>query len=138
MRTMSKSYNELIKLDDFADRLKYLSLQGAVGTKTFGGHRSLNQMLYKFQEWQRVRRQVILRDDGFDLGHPEYPIGGVVYVHHINPITIEDILNRDPIVFDLRNLISCSFQTHNQIHYGDGKVQKEFVERKENDTCLWR
>lgn len=138
MRTMNKSYGELISFDKFSDRLKYLSLQGAVGAKTFGGHRSLNQMLYKFPEWKRVRREVILRDDGFDLGHPEHPIGGVVYVHHINPITIEDILNRDPIVFDLRNLISCSFQTHNQIHYGDGKVQNEFVERRENDTCLWR
>lgn len=138
MRTMSKSYNELISFDKFSDRLKYLSLQGTVGAKTFGGHRSLNQMLYKFPEWKRVRREVILRDDGFDLAHPEYPIGGVVYVHHINPITIEDILNRDLIVFDLRNLISCSFQTHNQIHYGDGKVQNEFVERRENDTCLWR
>lgn len=138
MRTMSKSYGELISFDKFSDRLEYLSLQGVVGAATFGGHRYLNQMLYKFPEWKRVRREAILRDDGFDLAHPEHPIGGVVYVHHINPITIEDILNRDPIVFDLRNLISCSFRTHNQIHYGDGKVQNEFVERRENDTCLWR
>lgn len=137
MRT-TKSYSELIKIPSFQERLDYLRISGFVGDQTFGGHRLLNQILYSCPEWRKIRREVILRDDGLDLAHPDYEIAGRIYVHHINPITVDDILNRSRKVFDLENLVSCSFETHNAIHYGSENPKPVFVERKENDTCPWR
>lgn len=137
--TLYKTYSELIKIESFEERFDYLSLSGVVGETTFGSRRYLNQMLYKDPKWRSTRREVILRDDGCDLAHSEYPINGAVYIHHINPITIEDILEERPCVFDLDNLISTSFKTHNAIHYGSKELlPKTFVTRKQYDTCPWR
>lgn len=135
-----KTYSELIHLRTFAERFDYLSLQGIVGDMTFGSHRQINQILYNCPEWKSVRRQVILRDNGCDLGIPERPISGKILVHHMNPITVEDILERRFCVFDLENLISCSMNTHNAIHYGDDSIVRAnvFVTRKPDDTCPWR
>ncbi len=138
---MTRYYHECIRFDSFEDRYKYLRLVGLVGDPTFGGHRPLNQILYKMPEWRRVRRDIIIRDNGCDLAHPDFELTGRVpaYVHHINPITIEDILERNPIVFDPENLIVCSFQTHQAIHYGNSEgIPKLPIERKPNDTCPWR
>lgn len=135
-----KTYSELIKLSSFEDRFCYLALNGNVCDITFNGHRYLNQMLYHSNTWKRVRRRVIIRDNGFDLGCDGYPINGIIIIHHINPVTIDDIIERRPIVFDLENLISTSHNTHNAIHYGDEKqiLQKMVINRKKNDTCPWR
>lgn len=140
MKKMSfKTYSELIKLQTFQERFDYLLIGGIVGDTTFGGHRYLNQILYKTSEWRLTRREVILRDDGYDLGHEDYPIAGSIYIHHINPVTIDDILNRKPCVFDLENLISTSFNTHNAIHYGDSNLlPSEYLQRSKNDTCPWK
>lgn len=138
----SKSYDELMKLNTFEERLNYLSLDGSVGTETFGFDRYLNQALYKSKEWRDVRRKVIIRDNGHDLGvNDEWseeltrPI-----IHHINPITEKDIIERSPKVFDMNNLILCSHNTHNRIHYGDteGDTRKKITDRKPNDTSPWR
>ena len=136
---MTKTYTELVQIESFSDRLKYLSIKGRVGDFTFGGHRYLNQMLYHSPDWRAVRRKVIIRDDGFDLAHLDYPIVHQIYVHHINPITIEDILDHRRCVFDLENLVSVSQRTHNLIHYGSEEISSNlFVERKLGDTCPWR
>ena len=137
--TIYRTYSDLIKIEDFEERFKYLSLAGTVGEFTFGGHRYLNQMLYQTEKWKSTRREVIFRDNGCDLAHKDYAINGSIYIHHLNPITIDDILNERPCVFDLENLVSTTFRTHNAIHYGSyDLIQKNLVERKENDTCLWR
>lgn len=137
--TIYKTYSELIKIEKFEDRFEYLSLVGIVGETTFGGHRYLNQILYQTEKWKSTRREVIFRDNGCDLAHKDYVIHGSIYIHHLNPITIDDILNERPCVFDLENLISTTFRTHNAIHYGSKDLlPKEPEARKKNDTCLWR
>lgn len=134
-----KTYSELINIPTFEERFEYLKLCGTVGDITFSGHRYLNQILYKTEEWKLTRREVILRDDGLDLAHSDFPIIGNIYVHHLNPITIEDILERRPCVFDLENLVSTSLNTHNAIHYGNiNLLLTEHINRKPNDTCPWR
>ena len=140
---MNKSYSELCKFDTFEERLDYLFLgDNKIGDMTFGGHRHLNQTLYTSSEWKRVRRNVIIRDNGCDMGLFEYPIPNKskIIIHHINPITIQDLLDRSPIVFDMDNLISVSFDTHQMIHYGT-KTRKDLLKldgnRFENDTKLW-
>lgn len=137
---MAKSYRELIQIPTFRDRYLYLKLDGQVGSTTFGSRRSLNQMLYKFPEWRRTRNLVIERDKARDLAHEDYEISyQPAYIHHINPITIEDILNRDPKIFDLDNLITTTFDTHQAIHYGsEGLLPKLPVDRFPNDECPWR
>lgn len=137
---MMKSYRELIQIPSFHDRYLYLKLDGTVGSATFGSRRSLNQMLYKFPEWRRTRNLVIERDKARDLAHEDYEINyQPAYIHHINPITIEDILNRDPKIFDLDNLITTTFDTHQAIHYGsEAMLPKLPIERTPNDTCPWR
>lgn len=134
-----RTYSELIKLKTFEDRFEYLSLDGIVGDTTFGGRRMVNQVLYQSPKWRRVRNEVILRDNGCDLAHEDYPIDGSIYIHHLNPIKIEDILKESPSVFDLENLICSSFRTHNAIHYGsEDLLPKGLTIRTKNDTCLWR
>lgn len=136
---MNRRYSELVRLQTFRERFEYVKCSGIVGDQTFGSHRYLNQILYSSDRWKKIRREVIIRDDGFDLGHPDYPIGGYIYVHHINPITVDDILNDCFCVFDLENLVSTSFQTHNAIHYGrDTPRQNQLIIRKPNDTCPWK
>lgn len=140
MKRTIRTYSELITLDIFEDRFDYVRIGGVVGDTTFGNLRYLNQMLYKSSLWKESRRRVILRDNGFDLGHHDYPISGTIYIHHLNPITPEDILERSPIVFDLEYLVSTSFDTHNALHYGRGNnlLANRFTERSPNDVCPWR
>lgn len=134
-----RTYSELIKIESFEDRFKYLSLVGTIGEATFGSHRYLNQTLYQTEKWKSTRREVILRDNGYDLAHEDYVINGSIYIHHLNPITIDDILDERPCVFDLENLVSTAFRTHNAIHYGsEDLLQKKPINRQKNDTCLWR
>lgn len=136
---MYKTYSELIKIESFEDRFKYLSLSGTVGEATFGSHRHLNQTLYQTEKWKSTRREIILRDNGCDLAHNDYSIYGTIYIHHLNPITIDDILEERPCVFDLENLVCTTFRTHNAIHYGtEDLLPRKVVERKRNDTCPWR
>jgi len=137
---MIKSYSEMIRLKTFEQRFEYLKIGGQIGYMTFNGHRYLNQELYKCSEWARVRRQIIIRDEGFDLAHPDHPINGKILVHHINPITIEDVLERNKIIFDPDNLITVSSLTHNAIHYGSQETLPKYgcLERKPDDTTLWR
>ena len=138
--TSRKTYSDLIKISSFLERYRFLKIGGRIGEETFGGHRSLNQILYKLPCWRRIRKEVILRDKGFDLAFPDHEIHGGIYVHHIEPITIDDILNQNTIVFDMENLISTSFQTHNAIHFGSEEsiFFKEPVVRFMNDTIPWR
>lgn len=133
-----KTYSELITFPTFKERLDYLKTSGRVGELTFNGHRYLNQRLYQSPEWLKVRRRVILRDNGCDLGLLGYDISGRVLIHHINPITIEDIVERKPCVFDLNNLITTSHLTHNAIHYQNEEIIPSLTIRTKNDTCLWR
>lgn len=135
-----KSYSELIRIPSYEERYEYLKLGGSVGELKFNGHRYLNQKFYSSDpEWKRVKRQVIIRDNGCDMAHEDYMIGGKVIIHHINPITIEDLMKRDPKIFDLDNLVCVSHNTHNAIHYGDiSLLALPPVERVAFDTCPWR
>ena len=134
-----RSYSELILLPTFEERFQYLKLNGQCSVETFGGHRALNQILYKSPEWQQTRQRVIIRDKGCDLGIEDRPINTRIIIHHINPITIEQVVNFDPAIFDLDNLISSEENTHKQIHYGDGSslAPSVVIERKPGDTRLW-
>lgn len=139
MMTMNKCYSELITIPTFIERYRYLRLGGKVGEDTFGFDRYLNQIFYKDPEWLRTRDLVIIRDGGCDLAMPDREILSRILVHHINPITKEDIINRDPKLFDLENLISTVKNTHDAIHYGDENLLIiEPIERSQNDTCPWR
>ncbi len=135
-----KSYQELMQIETFEDRIKYLMTNSSVGIDTFGGSRYLNQMLYKSPEWKRVRNAVILRDNGLDLACEGHEIAGPILVHHINPITKEQVINRAPEVFDKNNLVCVSHRTHQIIHYGGAQNIEEIslVERTPNDTIPWR
>lgn len=136
-----RTYSELSKLNTFKDRFEYLKLRGVIGEETFGHDRYLNQLLYKDYTWRRVRDEVIARDFGCDLGviGHEYAEGEVVIVHHMNPITIDDVIARKPYVFDPEYLVSCRHKTHNAIHYSDSSILViEPIERKKNDTCPWK
>lgn len=134
-----RTYSELSQLITFEDRFNYLKLGGSVGLETFGYDRYINQIFYKSPEWKATRNSAILRDEGNDLGIPGRPIYGPIYIHHMIPITKEDILNRDPIIFDLEYLICTSFNTHEAIHYGDEDLLvSDPIIRTPNDTCPWR
>lgn len=139
----NKTYSELSSIESFEDRFEYSKIGGKVGENTFGCDRYLNQILYHDSEWKSSRRKAIQRDCGpndvWDLGVKGFPIGGTIYVHHINPITKQDILERSPKLFDLENLICCSKKTHDAIHYGDVSLlpQKPIL-RTKNDTCPWK
>lgn len=136
---MIRTYSELIKIPTFLDRFRYLQLGGQVGVETFGYDRYLNQMLYRTTEWKRFRNEIIIRDNGYDLACEGYEIVGKILIHHINPISAEDVLLRDRKVFDPENVISTTLNTHNAIHYGDESLLiTEPIERKPNDTCPWR
>nr|DAT95072.1 MAG TPA: HNH endonuclease bacteriophage, HNH Endonuclease, DNA.52A [Caudoviricetes sp.] len=139
-----KTYSELIHFHSFEDRLKYLQLQGAVGEYTFASHRYMNQKFYTSNEWRRTRDYVISRDNGCDLGLDGHDIVGKIFVHHINPITVKDLMteNVSDSFLDLLNpdnLITVSMDTHNIIHYGDAaKIVTKPVIRVLNDTCPWK
>lgn len=136
---MIRKYSELITYNTFVDRYNYLKLAGQVGVETFGFERYINQALYRSKRWLDARRKVIIRDQGCDLGIDGYEIGDRIIVHHMNPITLEDIEEERECVFDPEFLISCSFMTHNAIHYGDESLLPKLpVERSANDTCPWK
>jgi hypothetical protein len=134
-----RTYSELITLPTFEDRYEYLRLDGVVGEETFGFDRYLNQMFYKTKEWLSVRDHVILRDNGCDLGMPGYEIHGRILIHHMNPITKEDILRRSDFLMNPEYLISTIKRTHDAIHYGDARLLYTApVERSPNDMCPWK
>ena len=135
-----KFYDVLSTLPTFEDRFNYLKIGGHIGIDTFGFNRYLNQNLYRSPQWLEVRDKVIIRDNGNDLGAEGYQINGKIIIHHINPITIEDVLEANPDIFNMDYLISCSLATHNAIHYGDESYLSRFqvIERKPNDTIPWR
>lgn len=133
-----RTYDELLALDDYFDRYKYLRINQGVGERTFGGDRWLNQRFYQSREWKDIRNEVILRDNGFDMGDPDYPINGRIYVHHMNPMQPLDLKRGNAAVLDPKYLISVSMRTHQAIHYGDdGLLPKSLVARLPGDTVLW-
>ena len=130
--------SELLDFDTFEERFEYLKLGGAVGASTFGFDRYINQQFYRSAEWRRARQQVIVRDNGCDLGVYGFDITGKLVVHHINPMTPDDIIHGEDWIFDPNYLICTSSATHNAIHYGDSSLLKtKFVERHAGDTKLW-
>lgn len=134
-----KTYSELITIPTFEERFEYLQLKGSVGKDTFGYDRHLNQVLYRSPEWKRLRNQIIIRDCGCDLACEGYDIHSKVLIHHLNPITVEDVLARSRKVFDPDNLVCVSHNTHNAIHYGDlDLLVTGPIIRTKNDTCPWR
>ena len=135
-----KKYNELIQFETFEDRFEYLKMQGDVGQETFGFDRYLNQKFYKSEEWKKVRNDVIVRDKGNDLGIKDREIKENIIVHHINPITPDDIKNKEPWILDPENLICVSLDTHNALHYGDASSlpSTDITIRKPNDTSPWK
>ena len=134
-----RTYSELITIPTFEERFEYLQLKGSVGKDTFGYDRYLNQVLYRSPEWKRLRNQIIIRDDGCDLACDGYDIHSKVLIHHLNPITVEDVLARSRKVFDPDNLVCVSHNTHNAIHYGDVDLLITGpIIRTKNDTCPWR
>ena len=136
---MSKCYSELIALPTFIERYRYLKLNGVVGEDTFGFKRWLNQVLYTSSDWKSFRREIARRDNGCDLAVRGFEVYGPVIVHHIVPITYEDVLNRSKCLFDPENVILTQLGTHNAIHYGDESLLNIApVERKLNDTCPWK
>lgn len=133
-----RTYDELSAISDYLDRYKYLRINQGVGERTFGGDRWLNQRFYQSREWKDVRDAVILRDNGFDMGHADYPINGRIYIHHMNPMQPLDLKHGNAAVLDPRYLISVSMRTHQAIHYGDdGLLPKPLVARLPGDTVLW-
>lgn len=134
-----RTYSELIKLSTFEERFQYLKLNGQVGESTFGFDRYLNQLFYKSDEWLRLRDQIIIRDNGCDLGIEGREIHGRILIHHMNPIRKEDILNRSRYLLDPEFLICTVKRTHDAIHYGDENLLLTIPkERRKNDTCPWR
>ena len=146
MEPMIRTYSELVKIDSFIDRFKYLELKGKVGYETFGYNRYLNQILYKSEEWREFRRKVLIRDsccemglEGYDIDKEDYPT-----VHHMNPTTVEDVINRRKCVFDFNNVVTVSSKLHKGIHYGSRQIMQailsfyEPVERRKYDTCPWK
>lgn len=138
MKTI-KTYSELITIPTFEERYRYLRIGGRVGEETFGFDRYLNQVFYRSQEWRSIRDQVILRDNGCDLGIEGREIPSRIIVHHMNPLTMEDVVNRTEFLLDPEYLICTVKGTHDAIHYGDESLLiKAPVERRKNDTCPWR
>ena len=138
MRTI-RTYSELIRLPTFEERFRYLKLDGLVGNDTFGFDRYLNQEFYRSKEWKEVRDFVIVRDNGCDLGMDGYEIVGRIYIHHMNPITVNDIVHSSDFLLNPDYLICMSHNTHNAVHYGDEDLLVTApVERRKNDTCPWK
>lgn len=138
---MIKTYSELIRIPTFEERYQYLRLHGSVGEETFGFRRWFNQEFYHSDKWKRFRDQIIIRDSGCDLALDGFEIYDSIIIHHLNPITYDDILNQNPCVFDPDNVVCTKLSTHNAIHYGENEtlLSKIFpVERTRNDTCPWK
>lgn len=134
-----RTYSEMITLKTYEERFDYLKIGGRVGLETFGYDRYLNQILYNTKQWKKFRREIIIRDNACDLACEGYEINYRILVHHINPITVEDIINRNQMIFDPENAITTTHRTHNAIHYGDKNLLVlQPMERTPNDTCPWR
>ena len=134
-----RTYNELMLLPTFEERFEYLKLSGRVGKETFGFDRWLNPKFYRYAEWKHLRDQVIIRDNGCDLGVEGREIYGKILIHHMNPITKKDILDRTDLLLNPMYLISVTKQTHDAIHYSDDSIlMKDPIVRSRNDTCPWR
>lgn len=137
--TNIRTYSELMKLPTFEERFQYLKLNGAVGQDTFGFERYLNQTFYRSKEWKRIRDYVIIRDNGCDLAMDDREIYDRIYIHHMNPIIANDILNESEFLLDPEYLICTTQRTHNAIHYGDESLLYQGpIERTPNDTCPWK
>lgn len=133
-----RTYGEMLLYESYLDRYNYLRLDGDVGGSTFGSDRYLNQHFYKSREWRNIREFVIARDEGMDLAHPDYPIGEQILVHHINPLTAEEVEMGGEGLLNPNNLICVSHMTHNAIHFGDSRLLRQpYVERAPGDTKLW-
>jgi hypothetical protein len=133
-----KSYSELRALSTFADRFRYLALAGQVGVETFGFDRYLNQAFYRSRQWKALRDEVFVRDNGCDLAIEGYEIHGRFYIHHMNPMTVDEVVDGDDRILDPEYLITVTHQTHNAIHYGDERaIPRQFEERRPGDTSLW-
>lgn len=136
---MIRTYSELVKLPTFKERFEYLALSGEVAKETFGFDRYLNQNFYRSKEWKRIRDQVIIRDSGCDLGIEGYNIYGKIVIHHMNPVSKNDILDITDYLLNPEYLICTTHETHNAIHYGDESLLVlDPVVRAANDTCPWR
>lgn len=139
MSSIIRTYTELSRMPSFEERYRYLRLTGQVGKETFGFDRYLNQVFYRSQRWKRIRDEVILRDNGCDLGVEGYEIHGRIIIHHMNPITLEDIERESIYLLDPEFLICTVHNTHNAIHYGDENLLITApIERTKYDTCPWR
>jgi len=135
---MIRTYSELNRLNSFEERFRYLALRGTVGAKTFGYERYLNQAFYRSTQWRQVRQKVIARDLGCDLGTEDYEIYDRIIIHHMNPMTIEDLVDGNADVLNPEYLITTTLMTHNAIHYGDESLlAKPLIERAPGDTQLW-
>ena len=136
--TKIRTYSELVRLDSFEERYKYLALQVQVGRETFGFDRYLNQDFYTSAEWRKARRVAIIRDNGCDLGLDGWEIHEGLYVHHMNPLTVDDIVENNPDILNPEYLITVTLETHNAIHYGDERLlPRPLIERTPGDTKLW-
>ena len=134
-----RTYSELIRLETFEERYRYLRLGGLVGSSTFGHDRYLNQSLYRSPEWKRFRREIIIRDEGCDLAMDGYSIISGIVVHHLTPLTIEDVEELSSAVFDPEKAVCVSHRTHEAIHFGDETLLPKLpIERVPGDTCPWR
>lgn len=135
-----RTYSELMTIPTFLGRYEYLKIGGRVGEETFGYDRWLNQQFYQSYEWKQIRNMVIIRDLGRDLAMEGWEINSKLYIHHMNPVSKDDIVNRTDILLNPEFLITCSFETHNAIHYGDERLLpiQMVVERTPYDTCPWR
>lgn len=137
----TKRYSQLIQIPSFEERYNYLKLTGSVAEQTFAGHRWLNQIFYTSNEWKTFRRNIIVRDEGCDLAHSDHPIRGRIYIHHLEPISLEDLqMKRVEKLLSEENAVCVSFATHQAIHYGDEKLllSSNPITRLPNDTCPWR
>lgn len=135
---MIRSYSELIRISSFEDRYDYLALNGSVGIETFGYDRWLNQRFYTSRQWKNLRSFVIVRDEGCDLAVPGFEIHERIYIHHMNPIAVEDLTHGNEDILDPEFLITTTHRTHNAIHYGDKNLlPKQYSPRRPNDTKLW-
>lgn len=136
---MIRTYTELSRLGSYEERFRYLSLQGVPGRRTFGTERYLNQLFYRSTQWRRVRQRIIARDNGCDLAHYDYELHTKIIIHHMNPMTIEDLKTGDESVLEPEFLISTSIRSHNAIHYGDPSLLPVpvFKERRPGDTKFW-
>ena len=135
----TRSYSELITLSTLEERYDYLKLNGQVGDELFGYARYLNQEFYHSRLWREAKADVVIRDKGYDLGVPGWKIAGNIYVHHMNPITLDQLLDNDPRLYDPEYLISCSYDTHQAVTWGNKNLlPKPIVIRQPNDTCPWK